>query len=237
MAEIEKVISKRIGKAIFDYKMIKENDKILVGISGGKDSLTLLYDLKKRQKSFPIKYEIQAAHIISDFTTCNKDKIENLFKEWDIKYHFINVPVLKRLKPGKNMNCYWCSSQRRIELLNLAKKCNCNKIALGHHLDDVVETILMNMFYNGKIAAMTPVMEYKKYSYTIIRPLVYVLEKQIVKFADKKNFLNLVCNCQYGHNSKRLKMKQLINDLCKKNKNIRENIFTSLKNINEEFLP
>ena len=114
MSNLEKIISKKIGRAIFDYKMIKNNDKILIGVSGGKDSLTLLYDIIKRQKSFPIKYQVQAAHIITDFTICNKEKIEKIFNEWKVEYHFIEVPVLKRLKPDKNMNCYWCSNQRRI---------------------------------------------------------------------------------------------------------------------------
>jgi tRNA(Ile)-lysidine synthetase-like protein len=236
MPNLEKIISKKIGQAIFDYKMIKNNDKILIGVSGGKDSLTLLYDLINRQKSFPIKYNIQAAHIITDFTVCNKEKIENLFNEWKIKYHFINVPVLKRLKPEKKMNCYWCSIQRRIELNKIASKNNCNKIALGHHMDDIVETILMNMFYNGKIAAMSPVMKYKKFSYTIIRPLVYVKEEQIEKFASAKKFLNFVCNCPYGNNSKRLEIKKIISQLYKTNKLIRENIFYSLKYICKDYL-
>ena len=236
MPDLEKIISKKIGKAIFDYKMIKNNDKILIGVSGGKDSLTLLYDLIKRQKSFPIKYKILAAHIITDFTVCNKEKIEKLFNEWKIEYHFINVPVLKRLKTDKSMNCYWCSSQRRIELAKIASKNNCNKVALGHHMDDVVETILMNMFYNGKISAMKPVMKYKKFPYTIIRPLVYVKEEQIKKFASSKKFLNFVCNCPYGINSKRLDIKKIINQLNKTNKLIRENIFYSLKNICKDYL-
>lgn len=236
MPNLEKVISKKIGRAIFDYKMIKNKDKILIGVSGGKDSLTLLYDLIKRQKSFPIKYKIQAAHIITDFTICNKEKIENIFNEWNVEYHFINVPVLKRLKPGENMNCYWCSSQRRIELAKVAIKTGCNKIALGHHMDDVIETILMNMFFNAKIAAMNPIMKYKKFPYSIIRPLVYIKEEQIKKFAKTKNFLNLVCNCPYGNNSKRLEIKHLVDQLCKNNKLIRENIFNSLKNICKEYL-
>lgn len=236
MPDLEKLISKKIGQAIFEYKMIKDNDKILVGVSGGKDSLTLLYDLVKRQKSFPLKYEIQAAHIISDFTECNQEKIESLFKEWKIQYHFVKVPVLKRLKAGKSMNCYWCSSQRRIELAKIAVKAGCNKIALGHHMDDIVETILMNMFYNSRISAMSPVMKYEKFPYTIIRPLVFVKEYQIRQFAQKKSFLNMVCNCEYGKDSRRMEIKMLIKELAKKNRSIRENIFHSLKNINAEYL-
>ena len=236
MPQLENFISKKIGRAIFDYKMIENDDVILVGVSGGKDSLTLLYDLVKRQKSFPIRYTLKAAHIISDFTECNKDKIENVFKDLGVEYHLVSVSIIKRLKPGKTMNCYWCSSQRRIELFELAKSLGCNKIALGHHLDDIVETILMNMFYNGKIAAMKPVMRYERFNNTIIRPLAYVKEEQIRKLAAKKEFINLVCNCKYGENSKRLKMKSFIKMLEKDNKAIRENIFKSLKNVESDYL-
>ena len=236
MPQLENFISKKIGRAIFDYKMIKDDDVILVGVSGGKDSLTLLYDLVKRQKSFPIRYTLKAAHIISDFTEYNKDKIENVFKELGVEYHLVSVPIIKRLKPGKTMNCYWCSSQRRIELFELAKNLGCNKIALGHHLDDIVETILMNMFFNGKIAAMKPVMKYERFDNTIIRPLAYVKEEQIRKFAVKKEFINLVCNCVYGENSKRLELKSFIKMLEKENKSIRENIFKSLKKIESDYL-
>ena len=236
MPHLENFISKKIGRAIFDYKMIENDDVILVGVSGGKDSLTLLYDLVKRQKSFPIRYTLKAAHIISDFTEYNKDKIENVFKDLGVEYHLVSVSIIKRLKPGKTMNCYWCSSQRRIELFELAKSLGCNKIALGHHLDDIVETILMNMFYNGKIAAMKPVMKYERFNNTIIRPLAYVKEEQIRKLAAKKEFINLVCNCKYGENSKRLKMKSFIKMLEKDNKAIRENIFKSLKNVESDYL-
>jgi len=151
MPDIERLISKIIGQAIYKYKMIEENDKILIAVSGGKDSMTLLYDLMKRRKSFPIHYDIEAVHIKTDFCSCcQKLNLENKFKEWNAVYTIKHVPVLKRLRPGKKMNCYWCSTQRRMELLNFAKGRGCNKIALGHHMDDIIETLLMNICYRAK---------------------------------------------------------------------------------------
>jgi tRNA 2-thiocytidine biosynthesis protein TtcA len=131
MANYEQLISKRIGQAIYKYKMIRENDRIVVAVSGGKDSITMLYDLNKRQKSFPIHYEIEAVYIKTDISQhLNDSGLEELFKEWSVRYHIVEVPVLKRLRAGEKMNCYWCSTQRRIELLKMAEKLGCNKVAI-----------------------------------------------------------------------------------------------------------
>ncbi len=237
MADLERLISKRIGQALFKYKMIEENDRILIAVSGGKDSMTLLYDLLKRQKSFPIHYEIEAIHIKTDFCACcKKSELENRFKEWNAVYTIKHVPVMKRLQPGKKMNCYWCSTQRRMELIKFAKEKGCNKIALGHHLDDIIETLLMNICFKSEIATMLPKFKYKKFPYTIIRPLALVNEKQIIKFAKLKGINRLICKCPYGKNSKRLEVRNAIEILSKKDKSIRLNIFNSMNNVNLEYL-
>jgi len=237
MPNLENRISKKIGQAIFDHKMINKNDKILVGVSGGKDSMTLLYDLAKRQRSFPIKYTIEAAHIIADFgDEYDKDKIIDRFKEWGINYHVKKVNIIKRLKPDRKMNCYWCSNQRRIELLKIAKKTGCNKIALGHHMDDIIETYLLNIFFRGETATMLPKFTYDKFPYSVIRPLAFVKESQIREFAEEKGFTGLMCNCGYGEDSRRLQIKQLISDISSKNKSIHENIFRSMSNVNMEYM-
>ena len=237
MPDIERLISKRIGQPIYKYKMIEENDKILIAVSGGKDSMTLLYDLMKRRKSFPIHYDIEAVHIKTDFCSCcQKSNLEIKFKEWNAVYTIKHVPVLKRLRPGKKMNCYWCSTQRRMELLNFAKERGCNKIALGHHMDDIIETLLMNICYKSEIATMLPKLTYKKFPYTVIRPLALVYEKQIIKFAKKKGINRLICKCPHGQNSKSLEIRQVIDSLSKKDKTIRLNIFNSMNNVNIKYL-
>jgi tRNA 2-thiocytidine biosynthesis protein TtcA len=229
MAHYERLISKRISQALYKYNMIRENDRIVVAVSGGKDSTTMLYDLNKRQKSFPIHYELEAVHIKPDFGQASGDSgLEKLFKEWGVRYHIIEVPVLKRLKAGKKMNCYWCSTQRRIELIKMAEKLNCSKVAIGHHMDDIIETFFMNMCFKGELDVMLPVFTYHKFPYTIIRPLVLVYEKLIIKFARQRNFADLECKCPYGENSKRLQVKKAISILAAREESVRYMIFKAL---------
>ena len=237
MIPLSQVISKKIGRAIFDYKMIKENDKILVAVSGGKDSLVMLYDLIQRRKSFPIHYDIVAAHIKTDFDNgCQKSVLEELFQKWGVDYRIVNVSVIDRLKPGKKMNCYWCSTQRRIELMNLSDKLGCNKVALGHHLDDIVETFLMNICLKGQISTMLPVLEYKKFPHTVIRPLALVPEHLIVKFTKLLGIDSITCKCPYGTNSGRKEIKEVVKLIVDKNKFALENIFKAMHNVKSDFL-
>ena len=134
------------------------------------------------------------------------------------------------------MNCYWCSSQRRMELMKFAKENGFNKIALGHHLDDIIETLFMNMFYKGEMSTMLPMLKYDNYDVTIIRPLAQVKESQIVKFAEEKGILNLTCSCVYGQNSKRKELKKSISEFIKNNDSIKYNIYKSMQNINLKYM-
>ncbi len=234
---LETTISKRIGKAIFNYKMIEEGDKILVAVSGGKDSVTLLNDLVKRQRSFPIKYTLVAVHIQTDFCTCcDKNKLAEYFESLGVEYIIKDVGVIKRLKPGFKMNCYWCSNQRRLELMKIAGEIGASKVALGHHLDDIAETLLMNICFKGEIAGMLPKFKYDKFGGIIIRPLAYVKEELIIKLANEKGTKQLVCTCPYGKNSSRKSVRSQISELAKIDPSIRENILKSMHNVKDGFL-
>jgi len=237
MIKLPLKLSKIIGKTIFDYKMIEENDRVLAAISGGKDSMTMLYDLAERQKKLPFKFYFEALHIQSDFCTCcQKTKLEEKFKEAGVPYCIVDVAVLKRVKPGLTMNCYWCSSQRRMELLKYARETNFNKIALGHHLDDIVETLLMNIFYKGQISGMLPLLSLDNYPVKIIRPLAEVKEETIIRFAEDAGIDRLVCKCPYGQNSKRKEIRESLKIFTKGNDAIKYNIFKSMGNIKTRYL-
>ncbi len=238
MSDIDKIIDKKISQAIVKYNMIKEGDRILVAVSGGKDSMSLVYHLLKKMKSdFPINFEIHAIHIKTDFCNCGKKtRMETYLEKWDVPYTILPVPVIARLKPGKKMNCYWCSSQRRLELMRFAGDHGYNKIALGHHMDDILETFFMNMSYKGELSTMLPVLKYDRYPHTVIRPLALVQEKEIIDFATEYDLNKLVCTCPYGKKSKRKDMRAVINNMAEDAEYIRDNIYKALSNPVQRYL-
>ena len=232
MKDIEKQIDKKISQAIIKYNMIENGDRVLVAVSGGKDSMSLVYHLNKKAKSrFHIDFDIHAIHIKTDFCNCGgKKRFEEFLTKTEIPYTAVDVPVLTRLKPGKKMNCYWCSSQRRMELMKFADENGYNKIALGHHMDDILETFFMNMSYKGELSTMLPVLKYDNYEQTVIRPLALVKEKEIIDFAEEKGIRNLTCTCPYGRKSKRKDMRAVINYMAEEDESIRDNIYSALSN-------
>lgn len=232
MPDKEQLIGKKINLAILKYSMIEEGDRVLVAVSGGKDSMSLVYHLNKKSKSdYHLKFDIHAIHIKTDFCNCGgAARFEKFLKDTDIPYTLLPVPVLARLRPGKKMNCYWCSTQRRMELMKFATENGYNKIALGHHMDDILETFFMNMSYKGELSTMLPVMKYDKYKHIIIRPLALVKEKEIIEFAKIKGIMNLTCTCPYGRKSKRKDMRAVINYMAEEDEGIRDNIYKALSN-------
>lgn len=212
--------------------MIENGDRVLVAVSGGKDSMSLVYHLKKKANSqFHIDFDIHAIHIKTDFCNCGgKKRFEEFLTEMEIPYTALDVPVLARLKPGKKMNCYWCSSQRRMELMKFADTQGYNKIALGHHMDDILETFFMNMSYKGELSTMLPVLKYDNYEQTVIRPLALVKESEIIDFAEEKGIRNLTCTCPYGRKSKRKDMRAVINSMAEEDESIRDNLYKALSN-------
>lgn len=217
--------------------MIEDGDRILIAVSGGKDSTSLAYDLAAKRRWWPASYEIRAVHIATDFCSCcKKSSLVELLESWDIPYVALDVPVVGRLKEGRKMNCWWCSTQRRTELIRYAMAEGFNKIALGHHLDDVIETLFMNMLYKGELSGMVPVVRYAKYPLSIIRPLALCEERQIVAFAEEKGFRSAVCTCRYGLDSKRREVRRKIQELTGGSSELKRNLFASMSHVNSEYL-
>ncbi len=231
----ELYISKRVGKAIMDYEMLQNGDKIAVAVSGGKDSLTLLHILASRLKFVPVKYSLLAVHVDMGYPCQHPKILAEYFRKLGIDYHIEKIDILKG-KSRKDISCFWCSWNRRKALFETAHRLHCTKLALGHHKDDIVETTLLNMFFQGEISTMCPKQELFKGKIVIIRPLAYTEEELIRRFAKNLDFPHHKCSCPNSVTSKRTKMEHIIKELEKICPEVRTNIFRSVKRIKKEYL-
>ncbi|MCL1836518.1 MAG: tRNA 2-thiocytidine biosynthesis TtcA family protein [Treponema sp.] len=201
-------------KAVMERKLIAEGDRILIAVSGGKDSTVLAWALSSIRPALKMGYALAALHISTDFCSCcKKTVLSRRLEEWGIPFTDLFVPVVGRLKEGKKMNCYWCSTQRRTEILKYAVENGFNKIALGHHLDDIVETFFMNLCAKAEISTMPILLRYRKYPVSLIRPLAYIEERQVIECAAEQDILKAACTCPYGINSKRRDIRQRVAEL------------------------
>jgi tRNA 2-thiocytidine biosynthesis protein TtcA len=216
MNKFEKKIRHKAGKAIHDFNLINENDKILVGLSGGKDSWVLLDILIKLRKSAPIDFDIFAIKINNNFKSGNDDEIIKKCHLMGVSLEIIDAPIDKIIlekKSDKDSYCSFCSRLRRGFIYGYANKINANVIALGHHREDANETLLMNLFFNGKLQSLPPKYLSDDNKYTIIRPLIYVGEDEIIEYSKEMNFPILLNNCPYESFNERAKIKKYITEL------------------------
>jgi tRNA 2-thiocytidine biosynthesis protein TtcA len=242
---LEKRIFKAVGEAIHDFNMIQEGDKIMVAVSGGKDSWVMLHVLHDLQKRSPVKFEIIAVNLDQGYDGYEVHTIESYLRERGIPYHMsykdINGIVQEKNKPGTTW-CSLCSRLRRGSLYGMAEKLSCNKIALGHHQDDMIETLLLNAFFIGKLATMAPKLRSDDGKNMVIRPLIYVLEDEVRTYAQQMKFPIVCCQCplmcgETVHGDyKRRRIKNLIRDLQKEIPDIRNSLLASLKNVNPTHL-
>lgn len=226
-----------IGKTISKYGLIEEGDKILIGLSGGKDSLILLETLAERRKYVPIQYELAASHI----------KVENVPYEINRQYledfcQSLNVPFIYRETKYEEDRqsespCFFCSWTRRKELFNLSKELGCNKIATGHHLDDALETLLMNMVYHGSISSLPAKFTMFEGRIEFIRPMIEVLEEKLVEYASIKQYPKLKTECPFDYETKRKTLRKVIDQIEGIHGQAKINMFRSMSKICGEYLP
>jgi len=226
-----------IDKAVFDYHLIEKGDRILVGASGGKDSSSLVEYFSARIRRPDAGFTFTALHIETEITPPLDPRLASLFRQWGTETVSLKVNVLGRLKPGMHMNCWWCSTQRRTELLQYAIANGYNKIALGHHLDDVLETVLMNALYRGELSTMPARLAYRKYPVSVIRPLYYANVDLIKQHAADAGYISTTCTCTYQDNSGRKEARQRLEALTDGNPDRKYRLLQALQHIEPEYLP
>lgn len=233
--KLQKRLRHSVGDAIADFNMIEDGDKIMVCLSGGKDSYTMLDILLNLQKTAPVKFELIAVNLDQKQPNFPADVLPRYLESIGVPYHIIEkdtYSVVKRVIPEGQTTCGLCSRLRRGTLYGFAEENGITKIALGHHRDDILETFFLNIFYGGKLKAMPPKLLSDDKKNIIIRPLAYVREKEIERFAAFKNFPIIPCNlCGSQENLQRKAMKEMLKTWDKQFPGRLETIFTSLQNV------
>lgn len=209
-------------KSIYEFELLKDVQKLAVALSGGKDSLSLLYLLKAISGRGVPKFDLYAIHVGGSFS-CGAGVSEHFLRGICRE---LEVPFLtcSANQDRDNLECYSCSRQRRTLIFEVARKVGATTIAFGHHRNDSVQTLLMNLLHKGEFAAMLPKVPMQDYGVTIIRPLIYISEEQIQEFAKMYGFTRIVCQCPVGQNSMRKRTKDLIALLEKEYPNVYENL-------------
>ena len=217
-------------KAIDDYEMINEGDKIAIGISGGKDSLTLLYALSGMRKFYPKKYELAAISVDLGLGIQNMDKIKELCDSLEVPLYIEKTEIgniVFDIRKEKNP-CSLCAKMRKGALNNKALELGYNKIAYAHHKDDIIETMMMSLIYEGRINSFAPVTHLEKTGLYVIRPMMYVSEAEVIGFKNKYQLPVAKNPCPVDGHTKREYIKKLISEINKENQWVKERMFTAI---------
>ncbi|MBN1931997.1 MAG: tRNA 2-thiocytidine(32) synthetase TtcA [Desulfobacterales bacterium] len=220
------------------YDMISDGDRIVVGLSGGKDSLTLMWMLKERQTRIPIKYDIFAIYLDPGFEGGFSGALQRYCEKmgYNLRVEETNYGVLGHNPQNRENPCFLCSRLRRKRFFEIAAELGCNKLALGHNKDDIIETLFLNICYAGEISTMLPAQSFFQERFTIIRPLAFADESLIQRFAKNEGFPRFINPCPTAKVSKRKEIKILLQNLYNSNRKVKGNIFKAMSHVKTDYL-
>jgi tRNA 2-thiocytidine biosynthesis protein TtcA len=235
---VAKEIKRLTGKAIHTKDMIRDGDHVMVAVSGGKDSLALLWLLKERIKRVPIDYRITAVHVDPGFGANSADQMTSFFLAHGFEFRVIESDIGPKAHGPQNREnpCFLCSRLRRKLLFQTAEEVGCNRMAFGHHKDDLIETFFLNVFYGASISTMVPVQGLFGGKLTVIRPFYLVDEDLIRRYAQLMDWPEISLDCPTAGSSKREEIKNMLKHFYRSNRKIKGNIFHALQNVNAEYL-
>lgn len=239
MAHLDQEVRRLFGKAIHYYGLIENGDKIAVAVSGGKDSMLLLWLLRERLRRVPISYELNAVHVDPGFDSESADMLEDYFKREGFQYEIIRTDFGPRAHGPDNREnpCFLCSRLRRSALFTKTRELDCRKIAFGHNQDDLIETFFINVCYGAEIAGMLPRQEFFGGEITAIRPLALLPAPTILRMCKRLGLPVLPSTCPSACKNQREEIRSMLEGLYRKNAKVRGNIFHAMSNINLEYMP
>ena len=237
---LEKKLAHEMGRCIADFQLIEPGDRVMVALSGGQDSYTLLHLLDRARQRAPVAFELVAVHLDQGQPGYDGTALDAWLRQRGFAYHILREDtyqlVTKRIPEGKTY-CSMCSRLRRGILYNAAERLGCTKIALGHHRDDAIETLMLNMMFNGSLSAMPAKLRSDDGRNTVIRPLLYSSERDIAAYAETRDFPIIPCNlCGSQEKLWRQEVKQLLDDIEERVPKVRQSMLAALKNVHATHL-
>ncbi len=229
MNEMKRLLS-FVRRAVDDYGMIEDGDRIAVGVSGGKDSLALLVALAELRRFYPKKFEVFAVTADMGFEGSDFSPVKDFCDSINVEYKIVKTDIAKIIFDVRKeaSPCSLCAKMRRGCLHAAAQELGCNKVALGHHYDDAIETFMMNLFFEGRLGCFSPVTYLSNRKIHLIRPLIYATEKEVRYFANKRALPVITSLCPEDHATEREKMKKLLMELERENKGLKHRIFRAM---------